>query len=62
MWSCEFCSEGFVQGDVHCARKGGLMIDLPTFGFVGGGGGYSVVLVHGVHNIPSDRRGWLNLD
>lgn len=38
------------------------MIDLPTFVFVGGVRGYSVVLVCGVHNIPSDRQDWLSLD
>lgn len=50
-----FCS-------VYCARKKGLMIDLPTFGFVGGVRGHSLVLVYGIQIIPSDRQDWLSLD
>lgn len=47
---------------MYFARKKGLMIDLPPFGSVGGVRGHSVVLVYGVHNIPSDRQDWLSLD
>lgn len=62
MLSCTFCSQAFGQGHVYFARKKGLMIDLPPFGSVGGVRGHSVVLVYGVHNIPSDRQDWLSLD
>lgn len=47
---------------MYCARKKGLMIDLFTFGFMGGIRGYSVVLVYGIQIIPSDRQDWLSLD